>query len=77
VFKAVVEGVSRHLGNALSVRNGSGRAGKWTSVSPWCGDGGPAQLKWRGRVMFWTVGLGETCAKCLNFKRFLNPRFLN
>ena len=30
---AGVEGVFRCLGDVLSVRNGSGRAEKWTSVS--------------------------------------------
>jgi len=34
VFKAVVEGVFRRLGDVLSVRNGSGSAEQWTSVSP-------------------------------------------
>jgi len=34
VFKAGVAGVFRRLGDMLSVRNGSGCAEKWTSVSP-------------------------------------------
>ena len=32
---AGVEGVFRRLGDVLSIRNGSGCAEKWTSVSPW------------------------------------------
>ena len=35
MFKGELEGMFRRLGDVLSVRNGSGSAEKWTSVSPW------------------------------------------